>query len=166
MLVFQYLLARFKLPLKIFRTVWPIFVERKVRYSALFTKLVRWHAGVVSFPLSDVILAQLACLLSDIMFCLHSGITNLSLNKHRVWLLFLSKNVSVMKNYFKMLQNGLAYDKCNPKQCLWLTIHRNLWPGVGSHVLLFIFKTFFLLQTKWFKRSISLSVSSWQAFPA
>ncbi len=31
---------------------------------------------------SDVILAQLACPLSDIMFCLHSGKTNLSLYKH------------------------------------------------------------------------------------
>jgi hypothetical protein len=60
----------------------PMFVERKVRYSALFTNLVGWHASAVSFPLSDVILAQLACPLSDIMFCLHSGITNLSLYKH------------------------------------------------------------------------------------
>jgi hypothetical protein len=61
-----------------------MFVERKVRYSALFTDLVRWHASVVSFPLSDVILAQLACRLSDVMFCLHLGITNLSLYKHWV----------------------------------------------------------------------------------
>ncbi len=59
-----------------------MFVERKVCYSALFTNLVRWHAGAVSFPLSDVILAQLVCPLSDIMFCLHSGITNLPLYKH------------------------------------------------------------------------------------
>ncbi len=59
-----------------------MFVERKVCYSALFTNLVRWHTGAVSFPLSDVILAQLACPLSDIMFCLHSGITNPSLYKH------------------------------------------------------------------------------------
>ncbi len=43
-------------------------VKRKVRYSSLFTNLVRWHAGAVSFPLSDVILAQLACPLSDVMF--------------------------------------------------------------------------------------------------
>ncbi len=43
-------------------------VERKVRYTALFTNLVRWHAGAASFPLSDVILAQLACPLSDVMF--------------------------------------------------------------------------------------------------
>ncbi len=56
-----------------------MFVERKVRYSALFTNLVRWHPGAVSFPLSDVILAHLAGPLSDVMFCLHSGITNLSL---------------------------------------------------------------------------------------
>ncbi len=57
----------------------PMFVERKVRYSALFTNLVGWHTAAVSFPLSDVILAQLACPLSDIKFCLHSGRTNLSL---------------------------------------------------------------------------------------
>ncbi len=56
-----------------------MFVERKVHYSALFTNLVGWHAGAISFPLSDVILAQLACPLSDVMFCLHSGITNLYL---------------------------------------------------------------------------------------
>jgi hypothetical protein len=55
-----------------------MFVEIKVRYSALFTNLVGWHAGAVSFPLSDVILAQIASPLSDIMICLHSGITNLS----------------------------------------------------------------------------------------
>jgi hypothetical protein len=34
----------------------PIFVERKVGYSALFTNLVGAGAGAVSFPLSDVIL--------------------------------------------------------------------------------------------------------------
>jgi hypothetical protein len=61
-----------------------MFVERKVHYSVLFTNLVRWHAGAVSFPLSDVILAQLARPLSDVMFCLHSGITNLFLYKHWV----------------------------------------------------------------------------------
>jgi hypothetical protein len=45
-----------------------MFVESKVRYSALFTNLVRWHSGAVSFPLSGVILAQLARPLSDPMF--------------------------------------------------------------------------------------------------
>ena len=29
----------------------PMFVERKFCYSALFTNLVGWHAGAVSFPL-------------------------------------------------------------------------------------------------------------------
>jgi hypothetical protein len=37
------------------------FVQSKVRYSVLLTNLVGWHAGAVSFPLSDVILAWLAC---------------------------------------------------------------------------------------------------------
>jgi hypothetical protein len=46
-----------------------MFVETKVSYSTLFTNLVRCHACAVSFPLSDVILAQLACPLNDIMFC-------------------------------------------------------------------------------------------------
>jgi hypothetical protein len=46
----------------------PMFVERKVCYSALFTILVGWYAVAVSFPLSDIILAQLACLQSDVMF--------------------------------------------------------------------------------------------------
>jgi hypothetical protein len=59
-----------------------MFVERKVRYSALFTNLVGWHAIAASFPLSNVIWAQLACPLSDGMFYLHSGIINLSLCKH------------------------------------------------------------------------------------
>jgi hypothetical protein len=45
-----------------------MFVERKVRYSALFTNLVGWHASAVSFPLIDVILAQLAWPLGDVMF--------------------------------------------------------------------------------------------------
>jgi hypothetical protein len=55
-----------------------MFVERRVCYSALFTYLVGWHAGAVSFPLGEISLAQLACPLSDVMFCLHSGITNIS----------------------------------------------------------------------------------------
>ncbi len=41
-----------------------------------------WSGGMpvlLASPLSDVILAQLACHLSDIIFRLHSGITNLSL---------------------------------------------------------------------------------------
>jgi hypothetical protein len=76
------------IPIIIIYWVKPMFAERKVRYSALFTNLVRWHAGAVSFPLSDVILPQLDCPLSDIMFCLHSGITNLSLCKHWVTLCY------------------------------------------------------------------------------
>jgi hypothetical protein len=54
-----------------------MFVERKVPYSAFFTNLFGWHAGAVSFPLSDVILAQLTCPLSDVMFYL---LTYLSTN--------------------------------------------------------------------------------------
>ncbi len=64
-----------------------MFVEGKVHYSALFTNLVRWHAGAVSFPLSDIILAKIACPLSDVMFYLHSAITNLSLYKHWIYLI-------------------------------------------------------------------------------
>ncbi len=60
----------------------PMFVQRQVCYSASLTSLVRWHAGVVSLPPRDVILAQLACPPSDVMFWLHSGIINLSPYKH------------------------------------------------------------------------------------
>ena len=42
----------------------------------MFTNLVGWQAGAVSFPLSDIILVHKACPLIDIMFSLHSGITN------------------------------------------------------------------------------------------
>jgi hypothetical protein len=49
-----------------------MFVERKVCYSASFTNLVGWHADAVSFLPSDVIFAQLACPLSDVVFCLQS----------------------------------------------------------------------------------------------
>ncbi len=59
-----------------------MFVDRKARYSALVTNLVRWHPSAVSLPLRDVILAQPSCLLSNVMFCIHSEITNLSLYKH------------------------------------------------------------------------------------
>jgi hypothetical protein len=44
-----------------------MFVEIKVCYSALFTNLVGWHASAISFPLSDVILAKLACTPSDVI---------------------------------------------------------------------------------------------------
>jgi hypothetical protein len=59
-----------------------MFIERKIWYSAMFTNLVGWQAGAVSFPPTDIILAQLACPLSDVMFYLHSGRTNLSIYKH------------------------------------------------------------------------------------
>jgi len=45
----------------------PMFKERWVSSSTLVTNLVGWHAGAISFPLFDVILAQLVCPLSDIM---------------------------------------------------------------------------------------------------
>jgi hypothetical protein len=61
-----------------------IFVERKVCYSALFTNLVRRHAVAVGYPLSDIILSQLACPLYDVIILFTSGISNLSLHKH--WL--------------------------------------------------------------------------------
>jgi len=82
-------LARYLQPSLIFASkakAYPMFVERKVHYSALFINLVGWDAGAVSFPQSDVILAQLACLLGDIKFWLHWGITNLSLYKHLAYL--------------------------------------------------------------------------------
>jgi hypothetical protein len=72
-----------------------MFVERKVCDLAWFTYLVGWHASAVSVPPNDVTLAKLACLLSDVMFCLHSGITNL----------YLSTNIDAAKNEI----NGMAH---------------------------------------------------------
>jgi hypothetical protein len=46
--------------------------EREVSYSALFTNLFGWHTSAVTLPPGDVILAQLACTLNDV-------ITNISL---------------------------------------------------------------------------------------
>jgi hypothetical protein len=37
-------------------------------YSALFTFLVGWHASEVSLAPGDVILAQLACPLNEVIF--------------------------------------------------------------------------------------------------
>ncbi len=60
----------------------PMFVEKKVCYSALLTNLVGWHAGAVSFPLSDVIFGP-ASLPPWVTSCfVYTGITNLSLHKH------------------------------------------------------------------------------------
>ncbi len=47
-----------------------------------FVYLVGQHTSAVSFPPSDIYLAQLACSLSDVMFCLHSLATNRSLYKN------------------------------------------------------------------------------------
>jgi hypothetical protein len=48
-----------------------MFVEGEVSYSVLLTFLVEWHTSGVSFPLGDVIFAQLACPLNEVIFCLH-----------------------------------------------------------------------------------------------
>jgi hypothetical protein len=60
-----------------------MFVDRLVGYySALFNILVGWHASAVSFSPGDIIFAQLACPLNDVIFLFTSGLTNLSLYKH------------------------------------------------------------------------------------
>ncbi len=54
--------------------VYPVYsnVCRKIgSYSDLFTFLVRWQASAVSWPPSDIIFAQLACPLNDIIFLFH-----------------------------------------------------------------------------------------------
>jgi hypothetical protein len=90
-----------------------MFVERKVRYSALFTNLVRWLTSSVCFPLSDVIFVQLACRLSDVKYCLHSGITNLSLYKHCIILQMHKKALIVWKlKYYFWLRLELAHSSC------------------------------------------------------
>jgi len=53
--------------------LWPYLdVCREIlKVPALFTFLVGWHASAVSLPPRDAILAQLACPLSDVIFCLY-----------------------------------------------------------------------------------------------
>ncbi len=48
-----------------------MFEEKQVGYSALFILLVGWHTHAVSLPPGDIILAQLAWPLNDVIFCLH-----------------------------------------------------------------------------------------------
>jgi hypothetical protein len=72
-------------------------------YSALFTYLVRWNAGAVSF-----ILSQLAYPLSDVMFRLHSGITNLSLYKHWV----TPKAAAKFELLFNSASGFNCFEKC------------------------------------------------------
>ncbi len=90
-----------------------IIVWAKDHYSAMFSYIVGWHASAVSLPPSDVILAQLACLLSDVMFCLQSGITNLSLYKH--W--YGPKNNSQVIIIFTILKLGLITFAIAPAYC-------------------------------------------------
>ncbi len=83
-----------------------MFVEIKVCYSALFTNLVGWHASAVSFPLSGIILAQLACPLSD-MFCFHSGITDhLSTNIAMEWHGLENLNNCLNTNIYSYLETS------------------------------------------------------------
>jgi len=42
--------------------------DRLVSHSGLFSDLVIWHAGAVSSPPADIIFAQLACPLNDVIF--------------------------------------------------------------------------------------------------
>ncbi len=90
-----------------------IFVERKVHYSALFTSLVGWHANAVSLPPSDIPLAQLACLLSDIVFWLHSGIVNLHLYKHWFSLIYLLYSTLCTKSSYSSKFWNLFYHVSN-----------------------------------------------------
>ncbi len=78
-------------------------VERKIRYSALLTNLVGWHTGAVSLPLSNVILAQLACPPNDVMFCLHSGINIKTSN--------LNAQCQTRLDRFINMKNLLYFDK-------------------------------------------------------
>ncbi len=56
----------------------------------MLERFVTWLCLHIWSDAVCIILAKLACPLSDIMFCLHSGITNLSLYKHCLLLLRVS----------------------------------------------------------------------------
>jgi hypothetical protein len=46
-------------------------VSREVAWLPFFVYLVGWHASAVSLPPGDIILAQLACPLNDVIISLH-----------------------------------------------------------------------------------------------
>jgi hypothetical protein len=48
----------------------PMFVENRLVRLVRFTFLVGWHASAVSLHPVDAVLAQLACPLNDVNFCL------------------------------------------------------------------------------------------------
>jgi hypothetical protein len=124
-----------------------MFVEIKVHYSALFTNLVRWHASPVSFTLSDIILAQLACSLSVIIICLHSGITNLSLYWHWYvppsWLRMLVLSVGGAKIW--SVKVGTSIDL--PRLPWWPTCLVLVWQFVPAVLKWFFFKLICLEQS-------------------
>jgi hypothetical protein len=82
-----------------------MFVEIKVHYSAFFTNLVGWHVVAVSFPLSDLISAQLAFTLNDDIILFTSGIANLSLHKHWLHSMF----VDIKARYSALFTNLVVW---------------------------------------------------------
>ncbi len=92
-----------------------MFVERQVCYSALFTYLVGWHASAVSLPPSDDILVQLAFPLSDIIFCLYSGLTDPSVYKH----------CQVQSLHKKMFNNVFFISTLGRTQCQLVSYNLN-----------------------------------------
>jgi hypothetical protein len=59
----------------------PLFVEMQACYSALFTFLVGWYTRAVSLPPDDVIFAQLACPLNNVIFVYNRNNQPISLQK-------------------------------------------------------------------------------------
>ncbi len=53
--------------------IWANVCREKVLLLGFVYKFGQVAASAISFPLSDVILAQIACPLSGVMFYLHSG---------------------------------------------------------------------------------------------
>jgi hypothetical protein len=105
-------------------------------YSALFTNLVGWYAGAASFPLSDVILAQLACPPEwHHVFSLHSGRTNLSLYKYWTCLFkdklnFLKSTTlfEVLKSVTIKLVSFLTSSQVKEDRLRWLVRNQSLFP--------------------------------------
>ena len=71
-------------------------LEWWVNYSTLFTLLVGWHTSAVSFPPGDIILAQLACPLNDIIFVYIGN-----------YLTYLSTNFVFCKIFFSIWRKTL-----------------------------------------------------------
>jgi len=86
----------------------------------LFTFLVGWHASAVSLHPVDAVLAQLACPLNDINFCLHLELLT--------YLFTNTDHYDLLVKYSWYNPSSLS-DSCNSVQVYFLKTYANFIEG-------------------------------------